>query len=180
MGAPFSPATFLAQITARDVHVSLDGDTLEVDAPPGIVTEVVAERIRQAKPALIAYLRSVEARVDRMLSVLPPGRYDDRTRALVPEAEAGRLPDLLIGVGKRRMNANEFVLWATDQLQNKKPANVSPFHFVEWETKMRSILGRIADVYEGDTDEGQQYMNSYDPETEEANVNAEPIDINAI
>jgi hypothetical protein len=166
MGA-LTPAGFLAHLAAHAVQVSLEGDNLVLNAPAGVVTEKVAERIRQAKPAVINYLRDLSAPIpEDALSVLPPGRYDDRTRALVPEAEAGRLPDLLIGVGKRRMNANEFVLWATDQLQNKKPANVSPFHFVEWETKMRGILGRIADVYE-------------EALTPEGNTAAESIEINA-
>jgi len=161
----FPVDTFVSGLASRGLSLSLeDADTLVLTGPKEARTDKIRAYLKRRKPQLVEYLTIAPFPA---VDVLLPGRYDDRTRALVPEAEAGRLPDLLIGVGKRRMNANEFVLWATDQLQNKKPANVSPFHFVEWETKMRGILGRIADVHE-------------EALTPEGNTAAEPIAINAI
>ncbi|MBS1188674.1 MAG: thioesterase [Rhodocyclaceae bacterium] len=71
----------LAELRSRDIHVWADGDRLHCDAPPGVLTPELRERLAASKAALLEFLRNAQA-------------LSNQQRAIVPLQPRGRRPPL--------------------------------------------------------------------------------------
>jgi thioesterase domain-containing protein len=69
-----SVAAFLAELRSRDVRVWSDGDELRCNAPAGVLTAALRDRLREQKGDIVRFLRSAEdaARQPRAIVPLQP------------------------------------------------------------------------------------------------------------
>jgi thioesterase domain-containing protein len=68
----------LAELRSFDVHVAVDGEGLRLNAPTGILSEQLCERVRQRKKEILDFLRSAQ-------------RLSTQQRAVVPLCASGAL-----------------------------------------------------------------------------------------
>ena len=67
-------AALLMECERRDIRITLAGDKLRVDAPPGAVTDALRQALAREKPAIIEVLQADAQARGAGLVVLEPGR----------------------------------------------------------------------------------------------------------
>lgn len=69
-------ALVLLECARQDIHITLAGDKLRVDAPPGAVTDALRQTLAREKPAIIEVLRAdAQARAAGLVVLEPGGVY---------------------------------------------------------------------------------------------------------
>jgi hypothetical protein len=64
-----SAIELLAELDTLGVDLTVDGDTLKIDAPAGVLTDDLRQAIKENKAEIISLLRKLEqARVERLLN----------------------------------------------------------------------------------------------------------------
>src|SRR5690606_17457802 len=86
-------AALLMECERRDIRITLAGDKLRVDAPPGAVTDALRQALAREKPAIIEVLRADDQARAAGLVVLKPGAVyhtapDRRHEVLVMREDA--------------------------------------------------------------------------------------------
>ena len=66
-------AALLMECERRDIRITLAGDKLRVDAPPGAVTDALRQALAREKPAIIEVLQADAQARAAGLGVLKPG-----------------------------------------------------------------------------------------------------------
>lgn len=74
-----SVAAFLAELRSRDIHVWADGDQLRCNAPAGMLTTQLSDRLRQRKHEILEFLRAVEAVARQQSAIVPMQPRGTRT-----------------------------------------------------------------------------------------------------
>ncbi len=69
-------AALLVECERRDIRITLAGDKLRVDAPPGAVTDALRQALAREKPAIIEVLQAdAQARAAGLVVLEPGGVY---------------------------------------------------------------------------------------------------------
>jgi thioesterase domain-containing protein len=63
--------TFLATLRGRDIHVSIDGDRLRCNAPPGALTAELRDELQRRKSEILNFLRSATALAHQQRAIVP-------------------------------------------------------------------------------------------------------------
>lgn len=75
--SPISPIsntqiyTFLAALRDRDIHVSIDGDRLRCNAPPGALTPELRDELQRRKSEILKFLQSATALAHQQRAIVP-------------------------------------------------------------------------------------------------------------
>lgn len=72
-------AELLAGLRRLDVHVSLDGDKLRLNAPAGVLDDAHKRELAERKAEIVAFLREAERLSSQQRAIVPLGGSGDRT-----------------------------------------------------------------------------------------------------
>lgn len=86
-GLDVNVTTLLDELAQQDIRLSVDADSLAIDAPRGLLTEDLKSKIRALKPKILARLRARELRLRDRIEDLPKETTDSAKVGTLTAAE---------------------------------------------------------------------------------------------
>lgn len=90
-GLDVNVTTLLDELAQQDIRLSVDADSLAIDAPRGLLTEDLKSKIRALKPKILARLRARELRLRDRIEDLPKETTDSAKVGTLTAAEVRSL-----------------------------------------------------------------------------------------